>query len=253
MKQLTIYLTCLLWVWSPLILSAPLSVFLSGGVSTEVVEPPVTPTGITFIGTTTGGFTSTTSPTIAYPETQVNDILIVVMAGDTQSNSSGAPPTGWTKLHQVEHGTTSSVHTFWKRATLSPVVSEIWTNLLSGATTGVFAAVSYRGCITTDSPIDVSSVGSQANSTSWSTGAITTLGPNRMAVGIFGGDFPSGLSFTWGVNINERVDFNNGGTGAITIGDILVPVAGEVTMTTTASTSTTGARLIYALKPLPAT
>lgn len=251
MKQLLTYITCLLWIWAPLLQSAPLSVFLGGGVTTESIPPPVITNNISFTGATTGTFTGTTSPNIAYPETLENDILVVTLAGDTVSSSSGAPPTGWTKLDQVEHGTTGTIHIFWKRVTITTVVAEVWTNLLSASTTGVFAVLGYRGCIATGSPIDVSLTGSQTGSISWSTGSITTTGPNRMAVGIFGGDLVAGLSFTWGAGITERVDFNNNGVGAITIGDILVPVAGSVTMTTTPTTSTTAARAIYALKPIP--
>lgn len=252
MKQLLTYITCLLWIWAPLLQSAPLSVFLGGGVITESSPPPVVSTNISFTSSTAGSFSGTTSPNIAYPETLENDILIVVLAGDTVTSSSGTPPTGWTKLDQVEHGTTGTIHIFWKRAAITPVTSEVWTNLLSAGTTGIFTALGYRGCITNASPIDVSLTGSQSGSISWSTGSITTTGTDRMAIGIFGGDLASGISFTWGAGITERIDYNNNGFGALTIGDILVPAAGSVTMTTAPTISTTGARAIYALKPIPA-
>lgn len=254
MKQLLIYITCLIGVWSSLIHSAPLSAFLSGGVIAEVVTTPVT--AITFVGSTTGSFSGTVSPTITYPTAVQNDILIVIMASDSSPDSNGTPPTGWTKLDQTEHSPaspTSTVHTFWKRATATVITSETWPNILSVGPATVFASLCYRGCITTESPIDVSSTGSSAFTGLLSTGNITTSGTDRMLVGIFGGDIVQTTTFTWGAGISERVEIiGAGSTGAIAAGDILVSSAGTYSMTCTPSSGVSAARFIYALKPAPA-
>jgi len=230
---------------------APLPIFLSGNYSTTEPPPPVVSSDITFVNSVRGGFVNTTSPSIAYPETIENDILLVVLVGDTVSNSSGAVPAGWTKLNQTEHTGTSTLHTFWKRAEATAITSEIWTNILSSGTTGVFTSLCYRNCITTSSPIEASSTGSIAFSTPWSTGTITTLGSNRMVVGIFGGDLSTTTSFAWGAGITERVDYNNNGVGAVTVGDILVPTAETISLSATPTSSASGARFIYSLIPAP--
>jgi len=261
MKQLLVYITCLLWVWAPLLHSAPLSVFLSGGVVTEVT-PPVTTSEITWVSAAGNNFNGL-NPTVNYPSVQVNDIMIAIFASDT-AHTTNVLPLGWLSLGTVTHigGGDGGLSVCWKRASSDEPASEVWTNFFTSSESGRNVVISYRNCISTGDPFDATTLG--PSDESFGTGTSLTSAStviNTMAVYIVGGDIQSN-SITWGEGITLRIDSTTtptgvanitSFTGVLMVGEKALPSNGSVTMTGTFANSVSShSKILLILKPNPA-
>jgi len=239
MKQLLIYLTCLLWIWAPLLHSAPLSVFLSGGVGTGVTPPTIVTSNIAYVSAAGNNFGGL-NPTVNYPSVLLNDIMIAIFASDS-AHTTNTLPVGWTSLGTVTHttGGTGGISVCWKRASSDDPASEVWTNFFTSSETGRVVVISYRNCISTGNPFDTITLGPSdeifGTGTSL-TSASTVI--NTMAVYIVGGDLQA-TSINWGAGITLRIDSTTTPSGsanvttsigALMVGEIALPTIGSVTM-----------------------
>lgn len=261
MKQLLVYITCLLWIWAPLIHSAPLSVFLSGGVGSGVTPPEIVTSEITWISSSGNNFT-TISPTVNYPAVLQNDIMIAIFASDS-THTISILPLGWTSLGTVSHTSGStpdgSLTVCWKRASSDEPANEAWTNFFTGAETGRVVVITYRNCISSGDPFNSTVVGPSDDSfgpDTSITGTSTVI--NTVALYIIGGDIQSS-SITWGSGITLRIDAtttpagNNGTVGAIIIGEKALPTIGSVTMSGVLSAGVSShSKILLILNPNPA-
>jgi len=224
-------------------------VFLGGTVNDEVGGGG----SVSFRAAQTSEFTSATaSPTISYPTAVANDIWLCAIVTDTIHDSTGTPPTGWTKLYEVDVLTDTSTSVFWKRATGSEGASEEWTSIFAATERGAVAVVAYSGCTTSGSPIEDSAQDVSASPTNTpTTPSVTTSGTNRMIVGFFGADMIGGVTHTPNGSDNERAELQaTGSLGTVVALDRFEASAGSYTLSATASAGTdTYANIGIALKP----
>lgn len=223
------------------------------------VKPPTaaggggSPSFIEAMGT---DFTTTASPLISYPvPSTVNDVWLAFFGTQSVHSTLTAPPTGWTKLHEVDVTGQLSVSSFWKR-TDGTEDSLTWTDIFTSPQSGRCIIVNYRGCTTSGSPVDASNTEIGTAGTAQDTPSVTTTVANTRVVGIFGIDPVSGTpTFTWDGGITERIDSdtavvgNNTNIAAFYIGDKEQASAGALTLGGDFSSSETPAELVYALKP----
>lgn len=262
MKQLLTYITCLLWVWAPLLHSAPLSVFLSGGVDSGVTPPPVVSTEITWVSAAGNNFSSL-NPTVNYPAVLSGDIMIAIFASDT-AHTTNVSPLGWTPLGTVTHtnGGDGALSVCWKRASADEPASEVWTNFFTSSETGRCVVIAYRNCISTGDPFDTNVLGPTDETFGTGTSiAGTSTVINTMAVYIVGGDLQTN-TITWSEGITLRIDSTttpsgsaNTSTflGALMIGEKALPAIGSVTMSGTfANSISSHSKILLILKPNPA-
>jgi hypothetical protein len=180
----------------------------------------------------------TTSPTISYPTVTANDIMLMAVATDTLHTTSGTPPTGWTKIHEIDLASSdASMSTFWKRAGSSEPSSEAWTSIFDANETGVAVVFAIRGCTTSGSPFDVTNAEGSTGANASHSIDITTTVNNCRVVAVFGMDPQADPStFSWNSPITKRVDGDTSPTGQnallgwIGVGEREVETAGAVTM-----------------------
>jgi hypothetical protein len=224
---------------------------LTGGAS----SPPPTYEG----GTNSAAFSSTQSPTILYPPAVADDIWVLSLPTNTPHNTTGTPPTGWTKKSEHDEGTgDSSTSIFWKRATGSEGTSEVWTTIFDAAESGGGLIVVIRGCKTSGDPFDTDdTVESGADSTAQDITGITTSVNNVLLLAIIGIDPPAGGPvFTWDGGITERVDSDTVPSGKFG-GNAAVNIATKVQVSAGATGSLGGdfdtteptAKFLYGLLP----
>lgn len=130
---------------------------------------------------------SATSVSLAMPAGTVDDdiMLATIVTGNTEAVSA---PSDWNLIQQTT--TTHSMFTFWRRAASDsgPYVFS-WTS----ATNTRGNIVTYQSARTSGSPIDVSGINVGETGTSHDAPSVTTIGPNRRLITIFGSSADAGL------------------------------------------------------------
>jgi hypothetical protein len=214
------------------------------------------PVEVAFRASQTGDVTTSTSFSANYPdETQINDIMILGIATDLTSVADGVPPDGWTLFYSINASTDSTLHIFWKRATVANPPTETWTNIFSVNNSGAYAVASYSGVVTTGSPFNASNFNSSGFTSTW-TASVTTTVANSRVVAIFGADPATGLNVNWPEGVTERIDYANTGLGFLTFGDVLVSAPSVRTIAVSpiiadATASDSYAAAIFSLTPAP--
>lgn len=210
---------------------------------------------ITFVAAIGASFSGTASlSSIGEPAgSQNGDLLLYFMVTDTNHNTTGTPPTGWTKIGEQDSGTDTSMSVF--RKIRSGVEAENWTNIFDATETGRVIMLGYRGVDQT-TPMDAAAVFGTESATAWDTGSITTVTANAMCVAAFGADPASDpYTFAWDAGITERIDSDTTPTGQnalsayIAIGDKIIVTPAATTLGGDCSVSDTAASVIIALRP----
>lgn len=200
------------------------------------------------------GFNATASPTVIYPAVDAGDIILVALRSSDDHNSSGTPPTGFTKITEQD-GPGGSMSVFWKRASGSET-SEAWTDIFAATESGVALAVSYAGCLASGNVIDAS-LGETSSTSTAKDISQNTATANAMVVCFVGFDC-AGAAYTvaWDGGITERVVDDSTPSGysdarnvQITSGDILVASPGAQNMGLDLGTTTSAEEVWVALKP----
>lgn len=210
---------------------------------------------ITFVDASGGNFTSAATITTSEPAGSADDdIFLLFLVTDSNHNSSGTPPTGWTKIVETDSGTDASMSSFWGRRSGS--MSHTWTSIFDATESGRWVMLSYRGCFASGDPQDVTAVAGTDSGTSWDTAAIVPTTDNCMVVAAFGADPGSDpYTFAWDGGIDERIDSDttptgqNGTSSYLAVGDTIVTPAGSTTLGGDSSVTDTPAYVIIALKP----
>jgi hypothetical protein len=211
---------------------------------------------ITYVQGAAGGFSVTQTPGYVDPSGVASgDIVIVYFVTNSTHNSSGTPPTGWTKIAQINGAANDeTMSAFWKR---HPATSDTFTNLFDATETGRSVIVAYRGCIDSGDPLSVAAITAGiAAGTAWDTGSITPADNDCMLVAAFGCDPTSNpYTFTWDAGVTERVDSDTTPSGQtnteayIAIGDKILATPAATTLGGDVSVSDSAASIILALKP----
>lgn len=147
--------------------------------------PMPTPPTLHAIGTVSSNAFSTT---VVVPSSVENDIAILIVMTGNQAPGTDPTIAGWTQIYTATGigtaGAAGSValNVYWARADSS-------NNFPSGSigdsgSVNIGAALVFRGCRTTGSPIDVSSGSTQTTSTSVSFPSVTTTAAARMIVNV---------------------------------------------------------------------
>lgn len=150
-------------------------------------------TGPTSTYVAAGAYSPDTTVAVASPGYPAgilaNDILILhVHLDDGLGNASITGVTGsWTLLDSVPYINDDTAAVYWKRANGFESGTETVT-VSESVNSGVIQAMiySYRGCIATGTPYEAAANNAQTPTTSHVGSGITTLGPNRRVVTLFG-------------------------------------------------------------------
>lgn len=186
-----------------------------------------------------------------------DDTLLLATATDAAHSTSGTPPTGWTKIGQVNAGSNdTTLSVFWKRRIGAE--SATWTNIFAANAAGISVLAAYRGCEPA-TPLDVAPVFSTISFDDvWPTALITPLTANAKLVGIFGNDPNAAYTFTWDAPTTDFVDSDTtpsglfAGTGYIVIGDRDLATPAATRVQGTVSDTDQAAACIVALRPASA-
>lgn len=196
-----------------------------------------------------------TSITLSWPNHQANDIGVLVVE-TSGNNNYPATPSGWTLLgRQFDVSTTagSRLSIFWRRATNASQGDATITDTGNHQVGRIFA---LRGCVTSGSPVNVSSFSSNAASTTVSVQEIQTTVANTYYAAIvsrpndtsstnqFG--YPSNSNITVTANTESGTSVGNGGGFVICLGTFAGPgLTGITTLTQTTSTTNVTAAIAF--------
>jgi len=201
----------------------------------------------------------TASVNVAWPTHATNDIGILVIESSAASLSA---PSGWTLVGQAISlsGLLSSTNVYWKRAA-SGSESTANTGFPAGADHMVARIHTFRGCVTTGTPILASATATRGTgTTTWSAPSITTTTANEFVVWCAGRDNDSSSTTAFGsptnANLISPVEIAEAGTisgngGGFTVGYGLKAAAGATGTTTGTVTSSAGASVTFSLAAAP--
>jgi hypothetical protein len=201
-----------------------------------------------------------TSVSAAWPTHLADDIGLVVI--ETSGNSATlTPPTGWaaipgTPVTDVATTAGSKLHVWWKRAASSAEGS-----VATGAATDHIVArlYTFRGCITTGNPWNVTTTGTKTTASTTATvpALVTTLDDTLITM-IVGRPDDSSSTTHFGVPVNanltgladrgEAGTANNNGGGFVLSTGIDATPGNTGTSTLTKTVSTTDTYVVLALK-----
>ena len=198
----------------------------------------------------------TASVNLGWPTHIANDIGILVLESAT---ATWTAPSGWT-LVDLSDALTSQLNIYWKRAASSsePTVS---TGFPTGANHVVARIHTFRGCVTTGSPILTTANSTKTvASTSWSAPSITTTTTDEFVVWCAGRDNDSSSTTSFGTPTNANLisptEIAEAGTisgngGGFTVGYGVKATAGATGTTTGTVTSSAGASVTFSLTGQP--
>ena len=203
--------------------------------------------------------TGTSSVNVSWPVHVTDDIGILVVESCSLSLSA---PSGWTLVAGAVSsvGSVSSTFVFWRRAA-SSAESAAATGFPAGADHMAARIHTFRGCVTTGTPILTSATATRGSfTTTWSAPSITTTTANEFVVWCAGRDNDSGLAqFGNPVNANlisptevGEVGTLLGNGGGFTVGYGIKATAGATGTTTGTVTSSAGASVTFSLQEQPA-
>jgi hypothetical protein len=200
----------------------------------------------------------TSSVNVSWPTHVANDIGILVVES---CSLALAAPSGWTLVAGAvsSAGLVSSTFVFWRRAT-SSAESPAATGFPAGADHMAARIHTFRGCVTTGTPVLASATATRGSlTTTWSAPSITTTTANEFVVWCAGRDNDSGTAqFGNPVNANlispteiGEVGTTSGNGGGFTVGYGVKATAGATGTTTGTVTSSAGASVTFSLQEQP--
>ena len=205
--------------------------------------------------------TTAATVSVSWPTHLTDDVGILVVESDV--GTAFATPTGWTAVNgTTAAGTAGTTGTqlgvWWQRATSSSMGAAV-VSLPTGGNHLLAAIYTFRGCVTSGSPVNASGSASKTvASTSYSAPSITTTAANCLVLYCVtrGNDNASTLSFTVGTNANltsiseiDETGTTIGNGGGFVIGAGTKAVAGATGATTGTVTSSANASVSLALEP----
>ena len=209
---------------------------------------------------------ATASQNVSWPTHQTNDIGLMVIE-TSGGGTTLTPPTGWaaipgTPVVDVATAAGSKLHVWWKRAA-SSAEAAVATGF--GTSDHVVSRIyTFRGCITTGNPWDVTTTGTKTTtSTTATVPAVTTTVDESLVVMIVGRPDDSTSTTHFGVPVNATLTglaeageagTNNGDGGGFVVSygtDATPGSTGTSTLTKTASTTDT--YVVLALRQPPRT
>jgi hypothetical protein len=205
--------------------------------------------------------TTASTVTVSWPTHLTDDVGILVVESDV--GTAFATPTGWTAVNgTTTAGVTGTTGTqlgvWWQRATSSSMGAAV-VSLPTGGDHLLAAIYTFRGCVTSGSPVNASGSASKTvGSTSYSSPSITTTAANCLVLYCVtrGNDSASTAAFTVGTNANltsiseiDEVGSTIGNGGGFVIGAGTKAVAGATGATTGTVTSSSNASVSLALEP----
>jgi hypothetical protein len=250
MKQYLLLLLAILAAYAPALCWAlPSNTFFR--------RPPAAASApIEYIGATASNFSATRTPTITYPTSAADDILILAFALDTVGVFDGAPPLGWTKLRDSNDGATDTTGAiFWKRSSGSE--SGVWTNLTADTETGIAVCLAFRNCVATGSPFNTDEEPIPGGAvTAHNCPTTTTTVNGCMVVGVLAIDPGAGTrTYTWDAGWTERIGLSttpsgmNSAVGALYIGTRLIETAAAAIPGGDFDTAESAAKFTFSLAP----
>jgi hypothetical protein len=197
----------------------------------------------------------TASVSVFWPAHATNDIGILVLESAT---ATWTAPSGWTLVTSSD-AVTTELNIYWKRAA-SSAEAAVATGFPVGADHVVARIYTFRGCVTTSSPILTTATSTKiVASTSWSAPSITTTTANEFVV--YGvsrdNDNSSTISFNPPTNANlvSPTEIAEAGTisgngGGFVLGYGVKATAGATGTTTGTVTSSANASITFSLAEL---
>lgn len=195
----------------------------------------------------------TASVNVSWPSHVTNDIGILVL----ESNSAiWTAPSGWT-LVDTSDAVTTELNIYWKRAA-SSAEAAVATGFPTGADHVIARIYTFRGCVTTGSPILITATSTKlVASTSYSAPSITTTTANEFVV--YGvsrdNDSSSTIAFANPTNSNlvSPTEIIESGTilgdgGGFVLGYGVKTTAGATGTTTGTVTSSVNASITFSLR-----
>jgi len=201
--------------------------------------------GIAFRSANTAA-ASGTSITLTKPSGTVSgDVLVAAI--DIAGTTTVTAPSGWTLVRSTTSGSSLTQATYVHAAGSTEPSSYVWRFSSSRTVSGIVAA--YVG-VSTTTPVDVSSGGSSAGSTSVTAPSVTTTAGGELLLGVFGAAAKATVTPPTGmIEHAERL----GGTGNTRVLSELADqqVGAGATGTRTATLSKSGANVgqLIALRP----
>ncbi len=217
------------------------------------------------IGTAASAF-STTAPddvlimSVPWPTHIAGDIGIFVIYDDNAAISSDIDPfDGWTLIDNSGASTAARIKAFWKRAASSAEgdvnIAAVSGGLPNGSNChGVI--ITYRGCVPSGNPIDVTTSTTRTTSTSCTFPSVTTITPDCMVL-LLGARDNDNASAAWSAQTNaalgsitERYDAGTvvGNGGGLSITEGTKAAAGATGTTSSTVTSSAGGMITCALR-----
>ena len=199
------------------------------------------------------------SVNVTWPAHATNDIGILVVESSAASLSA---PSGWTLVGQALSlsGLLSSTNVYWRRAASSSE-SSVNTGFPTGADHMVAQIYTFRGCVTTGTPILASATATRGTgTTTWSAPSITTTTANEFVVWCAGRDNDNSSTTAFGTptnaNLISPIEVAEAGTisgngGGFTVGYGVKATAGATGTTTGTVTSSAGASVTFSLAEQP--
>lgn len=200
---------------------------------------------------------------VIWPAHEAGDIGILVVAGCHGTGNAYAVPAGWTQLAsspQTNSGSSllARLQVFFRRAT-SGAESDATVADVAGDDSKLGQIITFRGCIASGSPIDVTAGDTSAASTSVIIPGATTTGAQRLVIAIASysqidtatPQFSAGANATL-TDFAERQDFastSSVGYGFAVFTGVKASAGAYGTTTATLGASQTQARISLALIP----
>ena len=192
---------------------------------------------------------STASPVITAPAGLADGDLIVIGISTGAAVTASNVSNGFTLIHELgDAGGDGRIQAMYKIAS-GEGANWTFTNLFSGSTAGIAAAVAYTGVDQTTPLSGTATEAAPASSATPSCTAMTPADDNCMVISVFGSDPVGSPTGTAGTGWTERADFVLDSDGHIFIQELLQTTAASVAGTFTASAADTFGCIQFALKP----
>jgi hypothetical protein len=204
------------------------------------------------------------SVTLSWPTHLTNDIGLIVteIAGNSPTLT---PPAGWTAIPGTPVSDTaglasgSKLHVWWKRAASASEAS-----VATGSTTDHLVArlFTFRGCVTTGNPYNVTTTGAKTTSSTTATvPALVTTVNDTLITMVVGRPSDNAFTFNFDVPVNANLtELDEAGEGATSLGNgggfvvsygVKATAGNTGTSTITKLASTTDTYVVLALSPDP--
>lgn len=157
-------------------------------------------------------FAATDSPASTWPAGLVaGDVVHACFVTSTLANASGAAPSGWTKLLEVDVGSAITIAVYWYRAAGGETGALNWPTLFDAAESGSAIMVAYQDALASGDPHAGFATETTTSGTAKDTASSTPTNADCLAIGYLGHN--QARTFVWDAGITERLDSNTAPSG----------------------------------------